>query len=263
MSVSRDTGAFSAEQPFQMDVAIAKESITQMDSHVLFATDRGIMLLSGSNVECITDTLNLSQSTRFLPVDEKILNFTGVDDIEVVPFIKFLKGCRIIYDYVHQHIIVFNPDYKYAYLYSIKSKAWAIINSNIASPVKSYPNALAMDTDGNLVDYSQSGAAEDDEQSFTLLTRPLKLGVPDVLKTVDTVIQRGYFREGSVQTVLQGSRDLFNWFTIMSSRDHRLRGRYGTPYKYFRLLVTGSLQSDETVVGCTVQFTPRFTNRPR
>lgn len=263
MSVSKETGAFSAEQPFTMDVCIDKESITQADSSVLFATDRGIMLLSGSTATCISDTLNLSQSTKFLPVDEKILNFTGIEDIDVVPFITFLRGCRIVYDYVHQHIIVYNPDYEYAYIYSMTGKAWAIISSNIASSVNSYPNALVMDKDNNLVDYSQSGAAEDDDISLTLLTRPLKLDAPDILKTVDTVIQRGKFRKGSVQSVLLGSRDLYNWFTIMSSQDHYLRGKFGTPYKYFRILVKGSLQADETVVGCTVQFTPRLTNRPR
>jgi hypothetical protein len=264
LTVNETTGGFSAKQPITMDVCISPESITQIDSSVLFATDRGIMLLSGSNTTCISDVLNLSQSTKLVnTTDEKILNFTGIDDIEVVSFITYLRGCRMVYDYVHQHIIVYNTEYKYAYIYSFKSKKWGLINSNIASSVNSYPNALVMDSDNNLVDYSASDTLSDDETAdFTLITRPIKLD-SDALKTVDTIIQRGYFQKGNIQTVLLGSRDLYNWFTLMSSQDHYLRGKFGTPYKYFKIIVKGKLESNETVVGCTVQYTPRLTNRPR
>jgi len=96
-----------------------------------------------------------------------------------------------------------------------------------------------------------------------LVTRPLKLDAANVLKTVDTIIQRGYFRKGHVKTILYGSRDLFNWQLVSSSEDHYLRGFSGSPYKYFRVVLLCSLSADESVSGCTVQFTPRLTNQPR
>lgn len=166
----------------------------------------------------------------------------------------------MLYDYTNQRIVVYNPEQPYAYVYSLKSKAWGMMQSTIGSCVNSYPEALAMDKNGSLVDLSLS---EVGSVNGIILTRPLKLGAPDVLKTVDTVIQRGYFRKGHIQCVLYGSRDLFNWQMVCSSRDHRLRGFRGTPYKYFRLALLCQLSKDERIYGCTVQFTPRFQNRPR
>ena len=95
------------------------------------------------------------------------------------------------------------------------------------------------------------------------VTRPIKLETPDVLKTMDTVIQRGHFQKGHVQSVLYGSRDLFNWHLVWSSKDHYLRGFRGTPYKYFRIACVTSLTDDESIFGASLQFNPRQTNQPR
>ena len=132
--------------------------------------------------------------------------------------------------------------------------------SKIANVINSYPEALAVDTGGNLVDFSQ---ASEERQTGLLITRPLKFGASDVLKTIDTLIQRGVFRKGHVKSALYGSRDLFNWHLVNSSVSHQIINRRGTPYKYFRVALVCDLDPDENVCGCTVQFSPRMTNRIR
>ena len=47
LEVNKDDGSFMPSQPFTRDVCRNPDSITQLDSAVLFATDRGIMLLQG------------------------------------------------------------------------------------------------------------------------------------------------------------------------------------------------------------------------
>ena len=258
------SGTYSARQPVTRDVCVNSGSITQIDSAVLFATERCRMLTAGSAAACISDSLDADTACSMtqMPYSEELLEKNGMTaaDVSVIPFKDFIKECRMIYDYTNQRIVVYNPEQPYAYVYSLKSKAWGMMQSTIGSSVSSYPEALAMDKNGSLVDLSLSGAGS---ANGIILTRPLKFGAPDVLKTVDTVIQRGYFRKGHVQCVLYGSRDLFNWQMVCSSRDHRLRGFRGTPYKYFRLALLCQLSSDERLYGCTVQFTPRFQNRPR
>ncbi len=165
-----------------------------------------------------------------------------------------------IYDYTCQRIIAYNPDVSYAYLYSLKSKQWGMMRSDIRSGTNSYPEALAMVAGNKLADCSDSEA---DAITALLVTRPFKLGQPDVLKTIDTVIQRGHFKRGHVAQVLYASRNLFDWHVVWSSTGHYLRGLRGTPYKYFRLALVCRLDKAESVHGCTVQFTPRFTNKPR
>ena len=267
------TGGYSAKQPITRDVCINADSITQLDSAVLFATDRGIMLISGSNSQCISDTLDYSQvfSIDSLPQADKLVTMAGfkAEDFAYVPFRDYLLGCRMIYAYTQQRVIVYNPAHSYAYVYSLKTKRWGMMQSSVADNVPSYPEALAMLKDGTLVDFCTDAAQQQDEDGHLqgikglLITRPLKLDAPDLLKTIDTAIQRGNFRKGSIKCALYGSRDLQNWSLIWTSQDHYLRGFRGTPYKYFRFALLCDMQPDESLFGATIQYTPRLLNQPR
>lgn len=259
------TGTYSARQPITRDVCVNPSSITQIDSAVLFATSRGIMLLSGSQVECISNAI--ATDTPFdvlsLPGMNTLHSMLGHDDrtcFPIAPFTEFLKTCGMIYDYVHQHIIVFSSEHTYAYVYSLKSHQWGMMFSEIVDVVNSYPEALAVDRNNKLVDFSKCVA---DNIKGLLITRPLKLEAADVLKTIDTIIQRGNFRKGSVKSVLYGSRDLYKWSLVWSSKDHYLRGFRGTPYKYFRVALLCDLAEGESIYGATVQLETRKTNQPR
>jgi hypothetical protein len=260
------TGTYSAKQPITRDVCVNADSITQIDSAVLFATSRGIMLISGSEASCLTDIINSNHpfDIAALPGMDQLHSrlHTSTDQCSsIIPFSEFLEMCSMIYDYVHQHIILFAPGQYYAYVYSFKSQNWGLMQSNITSRVNSYPNAMAMDANHNLVDFS----IDDDLLSVTglLVTRPLKLDDANIHKTIDTIIQRGLFRRGNVQSLLYGSRDLINWHLVWSSKDHYLRGFRGTPYKYFRIALLTEMSDDESLFGASVRYSPRIANRPR
>lgn len=273
-----NTGSYSARQPATRDVCISTESITQIDDAVLFATDRGIMLIQGSETKCITDTI--SSEAPF----DVLENLPGIDQLHaklghdadtclpVKPFLGFLDGCRMVYDYVHQHIIVFNPTmetvsgvaspkYTYAYVYSLKSRLWGMMFSDLSSPVNSYPEALAMTQDNRLKSFSMRD--EDAVCKALYVTRPVKLDAVDVYKTVTGLIQRGHFERGDVGTALYGSRDLYNWFLVWSSRDHTLRNFRGTPYKYFRIAGLATLTEGKTIFGASVDMEMKHTNKLR
>lgn len=266
------TGTFTARQPFTRDVCINPYGITQIDSAVLFPTHRGIMLLSGSQTQCITDTINNEEKIDFnsLPgfstllesIDSSLARWNGV----IAPFKDFLANCGILYDYVHQRIVVFNPGFTYAYVYSLKSQAWGMMYSDIKATINSYPEALAVNVDGHLVDFTKEKIDNDTREMSVpclLVTRPLKLDVPDFLKTVTTVFQRGYFATGHVSSVLYGSRNLTDWYLIRSSKEEFLRGFRGTPYKYFRLVLLCRLDDGENIFGASIEFQPRLTNKMR
>ena len=266
------TGSYSARQPITRDVCINTDSITQIDSSVLFATDRGIMLISGSQTQCITDGI-------FSEAPFNVLDLPGIDQLHaklghsadaclpMQPFLGFLAGCQMVYDYVHQRIFVYNPTkengtpkYTYAYVFSLKSKMWGMVFTNLASTINAYPEALAMTHDNKLVSFSET---DETVCKGLYITRPLKLEAADVHKTISTLIQRGHFQRGDVGTVLYGSRDLYTWHLIWSSKDHYLRGFRGTPYKYFRIAGLATLTDGKSIFGASVNFEPRHTNQLR
>ena len=265
-----NTGTYSAKQPITRDVVINPDSITQIDNAVLFASDRGIMLLSGPSVQCISDSINAEDLFGIddLPKSDALINIfnsntddvVSLDKIALLPFSEFIKGCRMIYDYTNQRIIVYNPDVKYAYVYSLKSQGWGMILSDIASNVNSYPDALAMTNDNKLVDFSKTSA---NGSQALIVTRPFKLGSPDIFKTIDTVIQRGHFRSSHVKQILYASNDLYNWHIVWSSTDRYMRGFSGSPYKFFRLALVCDFDKSESISGFSVQFAARMSDQLR
>lgn len=269
------SGGYSAKQPITRDVCISSDSITQIDSAVLFATDRGIMEISGSQTQCITDIINGNDffSLERLPGLTKLYPY-GIPQVDCT-FSEYRKGARMAYDYVNQRIIVFNATKTYAYVYSMRSKLWGIMASSVTSVINTYPNAYAMariktfEGEGAerkeiinncLVDLSRS---TETHSKGLLVTRPIKLDVGSMLKTFDTVFLRGLFGKKKVQTVLYGSRDNISWYLIHSAKEHYLKGFRGTPYKYFRIVAITDLSIGETLVGATVAYTPRLVNQIR
>lgn len=267
------SGGYSAKQPITRDVCISSDSITQIDTAVLFATDRGIMEISGSQTQCLTDIINGNDffSLDRLPGLAKLYP-NGIPQVDCT-FSEYRKGARMAYDYVNQRIVVFNANKDYAYVFSMKSKLWGIVASSLTSAINSYPNAYAMakiktvGSDGKqevtnncLVDLSRSAETH---QKGLLVTRPIKLDVASMLKTFDTVFLRGLFDKGKVQVALYGSRDNINWHLVHSAKEHYLRGFRGTPYKYFRIVVITNLSIGETLVGASVAYTPRLINQIR
>lgn len=268
-----DKGAYSNIDLATGDVCINPDSITQMETSVLFTTDRGIMLLSGSKAQCISEQID--DKGQVSPgLQDITTNLADMMEIlvEVDYFDTFLQGCRMLYDYKGQRIIAYNPDYSYAYIYSLESNKWGMAGSDIKYTVNSYPDALAVIEDDKmdkLVNYSEPCSAEDSAEAVDigqlLLTRPLTLDQPDIIKTVTAVLQRGMFRKRMrhVQCVLYGSRDLYNWRAVSSSQDENIRGYGGTGYKWFRVGLLLHLERGESITGCTVEFNQKQTNRLR
>lgn len=287
------TGSYIARQPITRDVVIKDsngnynvDSITQLDDAVIYATDRGIMMLSGSNNICITDAINSESPFAFsdLFTTEAAITqwetfltnagYTAANGFNTgwstqVPFSQFLIGSRMLYDYTHQRIIAYNTGHNYAYIYSLKDHSWGMMATDIDYGINSYPDALAV-TDAHKIVNLCANAPDVTTVKGLLATRPIKLDQPDALKTIDTIIQRGKFdflKSGRtpkpIRTILYGSRDLYNWFMISSSTDHNLRGFRGTPYKYFRIVLLCDFAPDESVYGATIQYNPRYINRLR
>lgn len=265
------TGTFSARQPITRDVCLSPDSITQLDGSVLFATGRGLMHLSGSQTTCISDPLFREEPfdvvTQLPGVSQMhtMMGHSADGCLPIQPFLKFLDGCQMVYDYENQHIIVFNPElddydvakYTYAYVYSLKSKQWGMMYSQLSSSLQSYPEAMAMTHDGKLVSFSNNRTGN---VMAMFVTRALKLGAGDVLKSIHTVIQRGYFANTDVSTVLWGSRDLMHWFLLWSSTNHEIRSIRGSGFKYFRIGGIATLSDSKRVTGASVEFDAKQTN---
>lgn len=270
LEVSASTGGYSAKQPVTRDVCINPLSIAQGDDCIYFVSDRGLMLLTGSETACISDTLDdhFAQSLKdTLPGYGKFFGLSGVSEnaAAAIAFREFIKEAQIIYDYANQRLIVFKPatagSTNIAYAYSLASRSWSFVENDIYKKLNSYPEALGVSASGGVVNLST--ITDGTEGTGLIVTRPLSLDMPEVHKTVDAIIQRGKFRKGCIKQALWGSRDLIHWHLVASSDSHILRNVHGTPYKWFRIGVIATLKDDEALTGCSINYTPKLTNKIR
>lgn len=263
IEVSSD-GTYSAKQPIARDVCSSPKSIMQLDNSVLFISERGIMHLVGRSCDCISNIIDTDAPFVIsnLPVGVRVkdLSTYTIDNLAVKPFKEFVLQASMLYDYYHQHIIVYNPDISYAYRYSLKSKYWCMVPSNIKNAPLSYPSCFAVTKDNVLIDFAQYNNAV---YVGLIITRPFKIDDPNTFKTINTIIQRGMCRSNHVQQVLYGSNDLIHWHTVWSSVDKIMRGFRGTPYKAYRLALVCKFDKDESIYGFTVAYEPRMTNQVR
>lgn len=270
-----EEGTYIARQPANRDVCSNPKGILQIDDAVLFPTERGIMMQRGRESECITDVLdgfpfdfNLiyshSEKDTYYPLSIlELQDFEG-GEVAYVRFRKYMKNADMIYDYYDSRIIVFNPSYGYAYVYSLKSNLWGTMVNVFAKRVNSYPESYAINGAGKIVNVYVEEPS--DNIPFFFCTRPLTLGQGDSHKTMFTCLIRGYWTcEASESNgqILFGSNDMKHWFYIGSSIDNSLRNLVGSPYRYFRVAVIGKMNADESISSISTAFQPRWQNKLR
>lgn len=269
-----EEGTYIARQPANRDICSNPKGILQIDDAVLYPTERGVMMQRGRESENITDALDdypfdflsiYSHSTKDKTYPNKLLALGNIpeSDVKYVRFRKYLEEAGMIYDYYDSRIIVFNPNYTYAYVYSLKSKMWGTMHNVFNKRVNIYPESYATNKDGKILDVYVKETTEN--LPFFLCSRPITLG-QDVYKTMFDCITRGYLdsvQEEKCGMVLFGSNDLVNWYYVSSSVNIYLRNLVGSPYKYFRIVLMGNLTPNESISALSTEFQPRLQNKLR
>lgn len=260
LGVDTTDGTFVPAQPFTRDVCSNSDSILQLDSTVLFPTDRGIMLVSGSQTQCITEKLDYPHFDLDL-LPSFLFHSPRGAVIDPIPMRTYIKDCKMIYDYRNQRVVVFNTAHPYAYVYSLKSGLWAMMQADFVATLNAYPHAMAVKSSGELVNFldlsDPSNPSNPPAQFY--VTRPFKLGSNEH-KTITALVQHGMIEDRQhVRLILYGSHDLIHWHVVGSSTTNTLRGLSGTPYTAFRLAVIANLTATESLSDFSVQFTPKHT----
>lgn len=256
MSVN-NTGLFSSIQPMSREVANeSNPAITEVDGAVFFASSKGLMLIQGSQVSCVSKQLSGRDGSR-----------SGV------PFVEYLKDAFIAYDYRDSLLWIFNIEYgfeEYCYIYNISSGTFSemLLENAIENVVNYYPDYLLQD--GNHVVYTLTGRSDINLDGSTyngvftpntyrasLLTRPMKQENALALKSIMQIRHIHDMNEDATLTLrIFASNNLKNWVEL-----HSLRG---TPWKYYRFRYDFSnLIATDRFAGTMLITQERRTNKLR
>lgn len=146
-------GSFISQKPLSREVCTNPDSITSIDNAVVFVTDKGLMMIQGSQVINISPFMNgrhyipNDSATNIIAKQEGFSEFENVIKDET-PFVAFMKKAKIAYDYAGQRLICIAGGEKkedFQYVYKIDTQTWhkvAFKDFDLLTPLNSYPDCL-------------------------------------------------------------------------------------------------------------------------
>lgn len=215
-----NTGVIKAVHPMSREVLNNVRSVTLTDGAVFFSSAKGLMVVVGNEVKCVSEQMN------------------GIcSGVIFGSFQSYLKNAFIAYDYRDSLLWIMNGT-SICYLYSIRSGTFSHYHFPVPinNVVNYYPDFLLQDTGqqtSKLYSLMERTPIADDiistyEGFFT--TRPMKFENALALKSIMQIIHIKQIESGTVTMRIFASnnldKDSTTWVEL-----HSLRGE---PWKYYK-----------------------------
>lgn len=272
------------------DVAKAG-SVCQLDQAIAFVSDRGLMLLAGSQIRCLSDKMlsrsfSVSQLDGFadlLREDSSYSHIAGVASDDMT-FFDFIKDCAIVYDAAGNRLLMMkrfeSGDVKgYCYAYHFASDTFGKCLTpyasndkyNFSRALNSYPDAIVTfrKTNGHFmaVNCNRDNSAGRIEttsehpcpvERCLLITRTINLDETYVRKRINDLRIRGTWDiiqpvGSEVRYILYGSMDGTSWQMLSSLR--------GSSYRFYRIVLLASLKPWDRISWIDIDYTTTFSGR--
>ena len=128
-ALSVGTGDIAYANSFSVtrDVCNNPDSIVSTDDAIVFSTDSGLKVLSGSTVRDISSDMEgyLPTAVDSSPIIKKIAGVGGFSDkLSSTEFIYYLEEAKVGYNYEDKEVIVANRNYPYSYVFNMQSGSW-------------------------------------------------------------------------------------------------------------------------------------------
>lgn len=267
-----DTGEFVTLNPLSRDVCINGRSITGIDNAVVFISKRGAMLISGSQIVCISENMtgehfDIGDIRGSLQLMQETCKASWGSDIpglvsDGLSFIDYARDCHIAYDYAKQRLVFIRENSDYQYVYSLLSNTWhkMCFGMSFKKVVNDYPNYVLQEETGSLNVLRRFSELQDvngmSERIFgVMVSRQMDFGKPEILKTVHKLYNRGIYDKSMLKCLLYGSRDGMHFYNVRSLK--------GKSFKTYRIVLFMNFLPRERLNRTTFVFEERWTNKAR
>ena len=139
--------------PVSREVCNNLRSITQIDGGVVFTTEKGLYIITGSTPIEISDLAEGNHLSRLTGTVnyEAIANNPNLYQVKSylcnTNFLSYLSGADIGYDHIHKELVVSNPAKTYSWVYSLRSKMWFKISQSWERFVHDFPRTYGYRTE--------------------------------------------------------------------------------------------------------------------
>ncbi len=204
LQVGMDNIVYGSQHPVNREVCNNAASITPIDYALVFTTERGLMLLDGSQSSILSQQMTGYSDTfpGTLPAEMNQSMREVLSDNTL--FSDYLANAQIGYNYTYNELIVLNTEYPYYYVLGLDNNIWYRRTGNIAGLCRNYPYTLASDVSGTLYHMGREQFAQ--KRPVVMVSRALKI-IPNLYKRVRRVILRMFGKNINVTASLYGAHD--------------------------------------------------------
>ena len=197
-------GAYTTQSPFSREVCSG--AICPVSGGVVFATDKGVMAISGGQVTDLSAVLDGFEVDLFkynAVMWNAIFAKAGKGMVNPVPIREYIKGAVLAYNYHYNEIILSNKAEGYSYVYSLTNRVWSVIDTVFDLTTNKYPELVVFDkAQGEMITFAdgESGAVP-----MVAITRPVKVDTLDFKRLRQAALRCTF--EGSLNFYVLGSND--------------------------------------------------------
>lgn len=265
-------GSMGKLDSISQDVALPY-TVCQLDQAVVFTSKKGVMLLTGMDLRCISDHMRgrhymLDDSVHSLLTGSPYREDWGsLADMahEDESFMDYMLDARTAYDYVNRRLLFFSTSdspQPYIYVFMLETETWhkAVLPEGYVfrCTLNSYPDtyiAMQKESKAAVLSYSQPRGMSDTRHRALLVTRPMDLDEDDVHKVLNRLYVRGKYSKNYVRMIVLASMDGQSWQRLTSFR--------GGSYKLFRVVMLAELMLAERISYLEAEYETRYNGRLR
>lgn len=264
-------------------------TICQLEQAVAYVSDRGLMLLVGSQIRCLSDKMldrsfSTSQLTGLSDLleadDEYAILAPAIADSQT--FFDYIKDCVTMHDVAGNRLLMMkayptgNDVNGYCYVYDLGTDTFGKCLTpyddeeryNFSRAINSYPDAIATfrKSDGTFTAVrcnKDNSAGRGDDTPYPvsrclLVTRSINLDETYARKRVNRLRIRGTWdvaqqTASKVRYILYGSMDGNSWMRVTSL--------HGPSHRFYRIVVLATLKSWDRISWIDIDYTTTFQGR--
>lgn len=252
-----NNGLYTSIHPMSREVCNNPQSVTETDGLVFFTSEKGLMVVNGGQVTCVSEQMSGKVNGQNGPTYEG----THLRSLPLDLY-SFMKDCMVAYDYRDSLLWILKDGEDYGYVYSIKDGTFGMKQCDrrfMEKTVNAYPDTLLQDSDGKVYSLLERENINLDAKKYRceLVTRPMKLENATALKTIARLkVIYDKTEKGGVTMKIFGSDDCKKWYRVMST--------HGRGFKYWKFsFVFADMKAVDTFSGVLANTQERYTERMR
>lgn len=269
-----EEGLYSTKQMVSREVCNNSDSIVQTDNAVYFSSEKGLMVIDGSDVRCVTPQMEglptkVSDMKRMPDILKSVSEIQEIVSCgeSMTEFVDYLRESTIGYNYREESLYICHKDtetHRYLYVYSLKNNTLSKLcnpDEYVRGFVNRYPDTLMTgrkEEEGKTNVYSllKSHELEGEAVYGFAMTRAMKLGNPAGMKRIKQVknIKNVHDKNSYVKYSLWGSNDCVRWYYV---------GSYDGGFKYYRMGLFTKLRPNESALGTVMITDEKRSNKLR